>query len=154
MQRSFLGFPAFYSVPAFLFYLSFPIMQNHHGHLQNRKGLHTKVRRPSCLVFYYGPYYTQEIHRLQVFFDTPFGVRVQWRRSRQGFCPLGKGLWPPFGGRLCRGGDGPLGPRVVVSPLRGDEYISGQRTATFSCPTITLVHQLTSSPAHQPTSPL
>lgn len=45
-----------------------PIMQNHHSHLQNRKGLHTKVRRPSCLVFYYGPYYTQEIHGLQVFF--------------------------------------------------------------------------------------
>ena len=52
-------------------------MQNHHSHLQNRKGLHTKVRRPSCLVFYYGPYYTQEIHRLQVFFYTPVGVRVK-----------------------------------------------------------------------------
>lgn len=43
-------------------------MPYHDQHLQHRKGLHTKVRRPFCLLFNYVDYYTQNIHRLQAFF--------------------------------------------------------------------------------------
>ena len=72
-----------------------------------------------------------------------FGVRVDG--------PLGRGLWPPNGGRLCSlalRGQRPFGPRVVVSPLRAMSFIMPPSAVTSTSSIIiilTLVHPFATS---------